>query len=28
MYSGNLPSAGVNSKMTAIIDASFAQDYS
>src|SRR5438094_5512882 len=28
MYSGNLPAAGVNSKMTAIIDASFAQDYS
>src|SRR5256885_6708816 len=28
MYSGNLPAAGVNSKMTAIIDASFARDYS
>ncbi len=28
MYSGNLPAAGVNSKMTAIIDASFAPDYS
>src|SRR6267378_7468515 len=28
MYSGNLPAAGVNSKMTAIIGASFAQDYS
>src|SRR5437773_1622571 len=28
MYSGNLPAAGVNSKMTAITDASFARDYS